>query len=51
MDVESTHQGFPYEVLHNMVPSILKFDLGVSKFQPAARPMKIKADRLQKLIS
>jgi hypothetical protein len=34
-----------------MVPLILKFDLGVSKFWPAARPMKVKADRPQKLIS
>jgi hypothetical protein len=32
-----------------MVPSISKFDLGVRKFRPAARSMKLKADRPQKL--
>ena len=38
-------------IWYRMVPSISKFDLGVSKFRPAARPMKVKADRPQKLIS
>jgi hypothetical protein len=38
-------------IWYRMVPSISKFDLGVSKFRPAARPLKIKADRPQKLIS
>ena len=39
------------KIWYHMVPSISKFDLGVSKFRPAARPMKVKADRPQKLIS
>jgi hypothetical protein len=51
IDLESTHQGLSYEVLHDMVPSILKFDLGVSKFQLAARPMIVKVDQPQKLVS
>jgi hypothetical protein len=51
VDLESTHQDLSYEVLHDMVPSISKFDLGVSKFRPAARPMKVKADRPQKVVS
>jgi hypothetical protein len=34
-----------------IVLAILKFDLGVSKFRPAARPMKVIADRPQKIIS
>ena len=34
-----------------MVLAISKFDLGASKFRPAARPLKIMADRPQKLIS
>jgi hypothetical protein len=38
-------------IWYRMVSSILTFDLGVSTFWPAARPMKVKADRLQKLIS
>jgi hypothetical protein len=38
-------------IWYRMVPSFSKFDLGVSKFRPAARPMKVKADRPQKLIS
>jgi hypothetical protein len=33
-----------------MVPSISKFDLRVSKFQVTVRPMKVKANWLQKLI-
>jgi hypothetical protein len=33
-DLESTHQGLLYEVLHGMVPSISKFDLGVHNVQP-----------------
>jgi hypothetical protein len=48
VDLESTHQGLSYEVLHEMVLSISKFDFGVSKFQPAARPMKVNTNRPQK---
>jgi hypothetical protein len=51
VDLESTHQALSYQVLHDMVPSISKFDLWVSNFRPAARLMKVKADRPQKLIS
>jgi hypothetical protein len=40
-----------YTIWYRMVPSISKFDLRVSKFRPAARPMKVKANRPQKLIS
>jgi hypothetical protein len=40
-----------YTIWYLMVPSISKFDIGVSKFRPAARPRKVKADRPQKLIS
>ena len=40
-----------YTIWYSMVPLISKFDIGVSKFRPAARPMKVKADRHQKLIS
>ena len=40
-----------YTILYLIEPSISKFDLGASKFRPAARPMKVKADRSQKLIS
>ena len=39
-----------YTIWYHMVPSISKFDLQVSKFRPAARPMKVNADRPQKLI-
>jgi hypothetical protein len=39
-----------YTIWYLMVPSISKFDLGVSKFRPAGRPMKVKADRPQKSI-
>jgi hypothetical protein len=42
---------FSYEVLHDMAPSISKFDFRVSTFWPAARPMKVKADWPQKLIT
>jgi hypothetical protein len=45
VNLKSTHQGLLFEVPHDMVPSILKFDLGVSNFRPAAKPMKVKADR------
>jgi hypothetical protein len=38
-------------IWYRMVPSISKFDLGVSNIRPAARPMKVKADRPQKLLS
>jgi hypothetical protein len=51
IDLESAHQGLSFEILHDMVFAISKFDLGVSKFRPAAKPMKVKADRPQKLIS
>jgi hypothetical protein len=51
VDLESTNQELSYEVLHGMVPSIQNFDLGISKFRLAARPMKVKADQLQKLSS
>ena len=34
-------------IWYHMVPSISKFDLGVIKFRPAARPMKVKAERPQ----
>jgi hypothetical protein len=47
--MESTHQGRLYEVLHDMVPSISKSNLGVSTFRPAVRTMKVKADRSSKL--
>jgi hypothetical protein len=40
-----------YTILYRMVPSMSKFDLGVSKFRPAARPMKVTADRPQILTS
>ena len=40
-----------YTIWYRMVSSISKFDLGVSKVRPAARPMKVNADRPQKLIS
>jgi hypothetical protein len=33
-DLESTHQGLSSEVLHDMIPSISKFDLGVHYFRP-----------------
>jgi hypothetical protein len=32
IDLESTHQGLLFEVLHDMVPSISKFDLEVSNY-------------------
>jgi hypothetical protein len=48
VDLESIHQGLSFEVLHDIVTSNSKFDLGVSNFRPAAKPMKVKADRLQK---
>jgi hypothetical protein len=51
VDLERTNQGLSYEVLHGMVPSISKFDPGVSKFRSAARPMKVKTDQPQKLIT
>jgi hypothetical protein len=38
-------------IWYRMVPSISKFDLGVSKFRSTARPMKVNADRPQKLTS
>jgi hypothetical protein len=38
-------------IWYSMKPLISKFDLGVSNIRPAARPMKVKADRPQKLIS
>jgi hypothetical protein len=38
-------------IWYRMVPSISKFDLRVSKFRPAASPMKVNADRPQKLTS
>ena len=31
-DLESAHQGLSFEVLHDIVPSIWKFDLGVHHF-------------------
>jgi hypothetical protein len=31
-DLESTYQGLSYEVLHDMVPSISKFDMGYPIF-------------------
>jgi hypothetical protein len=40
-----------YTIWYHMVPSISKFDLGVSKFRHAAIPMKVNADQSQKLIS
>jgi hypothetical protein len=40
-----------YTVWLLMVPSITKFDIGVSKFRPAARSMKVMAHRPQKLFS
>jgi hypothetical protein len=49
LDLESTHQRLSYEILHDMVLSISKFDLGVCHFQSAARTMKVKVDRLSKL--
>jgi hypothetical protein len=48
VDLESTHQGLSFEVLHYMVLSISKFR-GVSNFRPAARPIKVKADQPQKI--
>jgi hypothetical protein len=51
VDLESTNQDLSYEVLHGMVPSIQNFDLGITKFRPTARPLKVKADWIQKLIS
>jgi hypothetical protein len=51
VDLESTHQGLSFEVLHNMVPSILKFDLRVCNFRPTVRSMMVKASRIEKLIS
>jgi hypothetical protein len=36
VDLKSTHQGLSYEVLHNIVLSILKYDLGVHHFWPGA---------------
>jgi hypothetical protein len=51
IDLESTHQVLSYEVLLDMVPSLSKFDLVVSNFWPAVRPMKVKADRPHKEIS
>jgi hypothetical protein len=45
--MESTHQGLSYEILHDLVPSISKFDLGyIGVFLPGALNMKVKADRL-----
>jgi hypothetical protein len=38
-------------IWYGIVPSISKFDLGVSKVRPAARPMDVKDDWPQKLIS
>jgi hypothetical protein len=35
-DLESTHQGLSFEVLHDMVSSISKFDLGYTIFDPDA---------------
>jgi hypothetical protein len=40
-----------YTLWYRMVPSISKFNLGVSKVRPTARPIKVNADRHQKLIS
>jgi hypothetical protein len=40
-----------YTIWYRMVPLISKFDLGVSKFRPAAQPMKVRADQPQKSIS
>jgi hypothetical protein len=50
INLESTHQGLSYEVLHDMILWIPKFDFKVRKFWPAARPMKVKTIRPQKLI-
>jgi hypothetical protein len=33
-DLESAHQGLSFEILHDIVPSILKFDPGVHHFWP-----------------
>jgi hypothetical protein len=49
-DLESTHQDLSYEVLHDMVPPISKFDLG-TPFSTQWLTMKVKVDRLSNLIS
>jgi hypothetical protein len=49
VDLKSTHPDLSYEVLYDRVP--YGTDLGVRKFRPAAIPMKVKANRPQKLIS
>jgi hypothetical protein len=51
LDLERTHQALSYEVQYDTVPSISKFDLGVSDFRHATRPMKVKADRPKKIVS
>jgi hypothetical protein len=51
VDLENIHQDLSYDVLRDMVPLISKFDLGVSKVRPAARPMEVKANRPPKIIS
>jgi hypothetical protein len=50
-DLESAHQGLSFEVLHDIVPSIWKFDLGVHHFCPLVLTMKVISDRPSKLIS
>jgi hypothetical protein len=51
-DLESTHRGLSYEVVHDMVPSISKFDFGIHNFHSiSALTMKVSADRHPKLSS
>ena len=50
-DLESTHQGLSYDILHDMVHEVLYNDLHEGQLRPRALTMKVKADRYQKLIS